>query len=210
MPPFPYGDGAVMEMTITSYTTIVIGLEDTLYDVGAGLTSHVYGEVLLDYMVQTLGFANQAAAKVVRDLYGTRHRSTIKALMIAAAECAFPNCNTFYVESWKARLMEVDVAKFVKPNPALIEGLRRCPLRLVVASMAPRDYVIRVLEALEVREFFPDRWIFGYEDTQPHVPPDRAAYAAILDGLQAQAEHVVVADYWVPSLREARKKKLPI
>jgi len=102
------------------------------------------------------------------------------------------------------------VAKFVKPNPALIEGLRRCPLRLVVASMAPRDYVIRVLEALEVREFFPDRWIFGYEDTQPHVPPDRAAYAAILDGLQAQAEHVVVADYWVPSLREARKKKLPI
>ena len=75
MPPFPYGDGAVMEMTITSYTTIVIGLEDTLYDVGAGLTSHVYGEVLLDYMVQTLGFANQAAAKVVRDLYGTRQTS---------------------------------------------------------------------------------------------------------------------------------------
>ena len=52
--------------------------------------------------------------------------------------------------------------------------------RLVVFTNGPRAYGLRCLEALGVREFFPDEQVFAVEDVMPACKPERAAFEAVL------------------------------
>ena len=44
-------------------------------------------------------------------------------------------------------------------DPAFIEALARCPLKLIAFTNAPRKYGIRVLETLGIRHLFPDNQV---------------------------------------------------
>ena len=64
-------------------TTVIFDIDDTLYDVGTGFTTHRNTDAVYDFMVKHLGFESKAAAKAVRNEYFARYHSTVKALTMA-------------------------------------------------------------------------------------------------------------------------------
>jgi FMN phosphatase YigB (HAD superfamily) len=71
----------------------------------------------------------------------------------------------------------------LQPDPELIEDLRACPLKLVGFTNAPRAYAVRVLETLDLRQFFPDEGLLAVDDVLPHCKPEAAAFALVLKAI---------------------------
>ena len=190
-------------------TTLVFDVDDTLYDVGCGFTAHRNGDAVFDFMVETLGFADATAAKVVRDLYFERYHSTVKALTVAEQEGALPEGVHFeaahLADHWASKL---DFARYLTPNPTLIDSLQRCPLKLVAFTNAPKKYAIAVLEALQLRSFFPDERLFAVEDVMalspPCCKPEPAAFAHVLSASGCAAEEAVMIEDSMKNIRAAK------
>ena len=99
----------------------------------------------------------------------------------------------------------LDFARYLTPNPTLIDSLRRSPLKLVAFTNAPRRYALKVLEALQLREFFPDERIFSVEDTMPVCKPEPAAFAAVLEKVGSTASESVMIEDSMKNIRAAKQ-----
>jgi len=189
----------------TAPTTLVFDIDDTLYDVACGFTTHRNSDAVYDFMEKHLGFESSAAAKALRDEYFARYHSTVKALTVAEAEGKLPEGACFDAaalsEWWATRL---DFERYLKPDEALNESLRRSPLTLVAFTNGPRRYAARVLEALGLRDLFPDERLFAVEDVMPACKPEPAAFAAVLERVGATAEEAIMVEDSMKNIRAAK------
>ena len=72
-------------------SALIFDVDDTLYPITNGFTAHRLQDVAIKFMVEELGFADEAEARVVREHYFDRCNSMMKALTVAASEGAFPH-----------------------------------------------------------------------------------------------------------------------
>ena len=194
---------------MSTVTTLVFDVDDTLYDVASGFTAHRNGDAVHQFMIERLRFPSVEAAAAVRDEYFEKYHSTVKALTIAEAEGVLPEGVHFeatqLAEWWAMRL---DFARYLVPNVKLIDSLRRSPLRLVAFTNAPKRYAIAVLEALQLREFFPDERLFGVEDvmalTPPCCKPEPAAFSHVLAASGCTAAEAVMIEDSMKNVRAAK------
>ena len=155
-------------------TTIIFDVDDTLYDVTTGFTSHRNGEVIWRYMVEHLKFPNEKEARNVRDRYFNKYHSTAKALTVAQQEGKFPEgaptFDTAHMANYWAT--NLDYSKLGGPKKELHDALAACPLNLIAFSNGPRAYVERVLQELGLWDIFEGK-LYAVDDVLPYCKPER-------------------------------------
>jgi putative hydrolase of the HAD superfamily len=187
-------------------TTIIFDVDDTLYDVSTGFTSHRNGEVIWRYMVEHLQFPNEREARKVRDRYFARYHSTAKALTVAQQEGMFPvdapPFDTAHLAEYWAEKLEY--GKLGGPKRELHDDLAVCPLQLVAFSNGPRAYIERVLQELGLWDIFRGK-LFAVDDVLPYCKPEREAFERIFEELGiARAEECVMVEDSMKNLRQAK------
>ena len=159
--------------------TIIFDVDDTLYDVSSGFTTHRQGEVIYQYMVDHLHFKSIEEAKIIRDKYFKLYHSTGKALTVAQSEDELPvgaptfdiqhmaqywvdhlnynilwGCDSTYASTTKKKYDSIDDAKRSKQlfyNDML--ELKKS-IKIVAFSNGPRSYVVKVLKTLQLWDLF--------------------------------------------------------
>lgn len=87
-----------------------------------------------------------------------------------------------------------DFDKYVATNSgldAVLAELGRIH-KLVIFSNGPREYCLRVLSALGVRERFADDMIFCVDDVAPDCKPEPAAFNKVLQAIGSRADRCVM------------------
>ena len=178
----------------------IFDIDDTLYPIECGFTGHRNGAVVQDFMVKYCGCKNRTEARALRDKYFAKFHSTVKALVCAAQEGALPagkDCleHAPTLGEWWAE--HCDFQKYLLPavEPSLIKALRELRglgLKLVIFTNGPKAYALRVLETLQLREFFNDDYIFSVEDVLPACKPERAAFEHVLRSVGSTAARSVM------------------
>lgn len=76
-----------------------------------------------------------------------------------------------------------DFTSFLQPEPPFISALQELEalgLKLCIFTNGPRAYALKVLERLELKQFFADERIFAVEDVLPACKPEPAAFNKVL------------------------------
>lgn len=195
-------------------THLVFDVDDTLYCRTTNFSHHRNEEVALEFMVTQLGFPDIETARELRYRYFRRTHSTMKALTVAAAEGALPplpdgSPRGFDQSALAAYWAEhARISEYLTPDPRLIRVLRalkeETDLVLVIFSNGPRPYCLKVLEHLQVLEFFsPDR-IFTVEDALPSCKPEPRAFLKILREVGADPSESVMFEDSMKNVRAAK------
>jgi putative hydrolase of the HAD superfamily len=191
--------------------TLIFDIDDTLYPIDCGFTGHRNGTVVQDFMVTHCGFRTRAEAKAVRDAYFARSHSTVKALITAAAEGGLPAGRDCLAraptlgEYWAAHC---DFGRYLSPEPALIEALgelRELGLKLVIFTNGPKAYGLRVLETLQLRQFFRDEHIFAVEDVLPACKPEAVAFEKVLRSVGSTAARTIMFEDSMKNIRGCKE-----
>jgi len=194
--------------------TLIFDIDDTLYPSECGFTAHRNGEIVQDYMVAHCGFATRPEAKACRDKYFALCHSTMKSLILAAADGALPagkgclDAPTPSLDEWWTS--RCDFERFLLPavEPPLLLALgelKAAGLKLVIFTNAPRQYALRVLETLQLRQFFDDANIFGVDDviagTGGACKPQAAAFEFVLKGCGSAAGRSIMFEDSMKNIR---------
>ena len=107
------------------YKYILFDLDETLYPRDAGLMQEI-GARILRYMVERLGFTPETA-EAKRRYYYHKYGTSLRGLM---AE------ETVDAEDYLRFVHDVDIRRYIGPNPKLDAMLRRIPLSKVVFTHA--------------------------------------------------------------------------
>jgi len=144
--------------------TLIFDIDDTLYPIDCNFTAHRNGPLVQDYMVKYCGFKTREEARDLRDRYFAKHHSTVKVLAAADAAGDLPNgkgCLTApgvpSLSEWWATHCEFE--KYLTPAIELpliaaLGELRALGYKLVIFTNGPKLYALRVLETLQLRQFF--------------------------------------------------------
>ncbi len=152
---------------------IVFDLDETLYPRGAGLMQEI-GVRILRYLIERMGFSPEEAAHKRRH-YFLKYGTSLRGLMIE---------ETVDAEDYLAFVHDIDVAVYIRPNPALDAMLRGIPLAKAVLTSATREHARRVLIALGVADHFPV--IADIRATDFVCKPDPHAYDKLLSLIDAR------------------------
>jgi putative hydrolase of the HAD superfamily len=188
-------------------TTIIFDVDDTLYDVSTGFTSHRNGDVICKYMVEHLGFDDEEQARKVRNEYFAKYHSTAKALTIAQQEgklpASAPEFDTAHMAQYWADYL--DYSKLGGKKKDLHDTLATCSLQLVAFSNGPRIYVRRVLEHLGLWDLFGEERLFAVDDVLPYCKPEAKAFEIIFEklGIDRPEDCIMVED----SMKNIRQAK---
>jgi putative hydrolase of the HAD superfamily len=209
--------GGRSEIVGREIDTLIFDIDDTLYPIESGFTGHRNGTIVQDFMVQHCGFATREAARLVRDEYFARYHSTTKALVVAAAEGALPagaRCLQDLGGAEKALgdywAQKCEFRAFLTPaiEPPLIEALaelKALGLKLVIFTNAPKAYGLRVLETLQLRQFFQTEHIFAVDDVLPACKPEPVAFQKVLDQVGSVASRCVMFEDSMKNIRGCKK-----
>ena len=163
------------------YKAILFDLDETLYPRDAGLMQEI-GARILRYMVEHLGFTPEEA-EAKRGYYYHKYGTSLRGLM---AE------ETVDAEDYLRFVHDVDVARYIGPNPELDVMLRRIPLAKVVFTNATQEHARRVLDALGIAGHFP--FVVDVRAMHYSSKPDPHAYRRILDAIGARAEECILVE----------------
>jgi len=170
---------------------IIFDLDDTLYPSDTGLL-HEIGHRIEMWLCDHLELAREDAVAVRRDYY-LRYGTTLGGL-IAERDVDVHGFLTF--------IHDVEVEKYLDPNPALAEMLNSIPLRKAIYTNSISEYARRVLRTLGVEERF--EWVIGIEEVGLRNKPDRDAYEHTLALLGARGPECVMVEDSVRNLRPAQ------
>ena len=193
----------------TKISTIIFDVDDCLYDVSTGFTSHRNGDIIWQYMVDHLHFDTIQDAKKVRDKYFKIYHSTAKALTVAQENGEVPaSAPKFDVKDMSQYWVDhLDYTKLFTVNDTtttiedskrskkeLHDALMNCDARLVAFSNGPRDYVQKVLMTMGLWDLFGSnrydentkddgKFVFGVDNVLPYCKPEKEAFEKIFDVL---------------------------
>jgi len=186
-------------------STLIFDVDDTLYDVGNGFTAHRNGDAVAEFMVTHLMFPTRASALELRNEYFARYHSTVKALTAAEADGRLPEGAHFEAEQlahWWATKLAFD--RYITPDTDFVSDLAELQLQLVAFSNSPRQYCIRTLEALGLRQLFTDDRVFAVDDVMPSCKPEAAAFEKVLNAVGVLPESCVMIEDSMKNIRAAK------
>lgn len=165
--------------------TLIFDLDETLYQCHAFTEKRT--DVMSQYMCVTFGYARDEAASL-RAEYVRSYGSTVKGLFMSHG-------SHFDVVSFGDYLIEHLDFGMLQCDNSFSKRLQESPAsKRVLFTNNPRNYAIRVLEALGLEQAFtPDR-IFGIENTLPACKPERNALAHVLRCIDVRPQDAVMID----------------
>jgi putative hydrolase of the HAD superfamily len=195
-------------------TTLIFDVDDTLYDVGTGFTTHRNGDAAEQFMVDYLNFPDGESAKKLRDEYFQKYHATAKALMVAEQDGRFPppkegepvkspRFDTKDLAEYWANHLNFDLLG--GPKEQLRQDLEACPLVLVAFSNGPRKYVKRVLQQLGLWELFGEERLYAVDDVLPYCKPEKEAFELIFERVGCKAEECILFEDSMKNIRGAKE-----
>jgi len=160
---------------------ILFDLDETLYPRDAGLMQEI-GARILRYMVERMGFTPEEA-EAKRRYYYHQYGTSLRGLM---AE------ETVDAEDYLRFVHDVDITRYIDPNPDLDAMLQRIPLSKVVFTNATQEHARRVLDVLGIADHFAS--ILDVRTMDYASKPDPHAYRRILDAIGARAEDCIIVE----------------
>lgn len=192
-------------------SALIFDIDDTMYPVSSGFSDHRNLEVMVSYMVERLDIPSREEALELRNEYFRRYHSSVKGLTVATEEGRLPkpfdkaDCARYWAEN-------CDFTKYLgslESNAPFAEALRTlrddAGLILAAFSNSPREYALRCLDEMGLREFFADDHIFGVEDVLPACKPERACYEKVLHAIgDVPFEQVVMFEDSMKNIRSCK------
>jgi len=161
---------------------VLFDLDDTLYPASAGVMPEV-GRLIMRYMVERVGISPDEAPRLRREYY-LQYGTSMRGLIVNYG---------IDPDDYLAFVHDLQLERYIQPNPALDAMLSAVPLRKAVFTNASREHAERVLAILGVGHHF--EWIIDVRDFGFHSKPHPNAYRRILEILDAcPAECIVVED----------------
>jgi len=189
-------------------TTLIFDIDDTMYPVSSGFSEHRNGEIIADYMVEKLGFKDRKDALDFRTPYFQKYHSTVRGLKEATKEgtLAARGCKDFDEQECANYWAEhCKFTTYLKSDPVFIELLKTyrdsAGLKLVAFSNSPHKYALHCLDAMGVKEFFPEEHVFGVDDMKGHCKPDKEAFDQVLSSVGATYEEAVMFEDSMKNVR---------
>lgn len=173
-------------------THLVFDLDDTLYPPGNGLWDDI-GERINRYMIDRLGF-DPAQVNETRRQYYQKYGTTLRGLMTA--------CPDVVPEDYLAYVHDVDLGRYLAPDPALAARLSELPQFKVIFTNSDAPHARRVLACLGLQTLF--NAIVDIRAMHFYNKPLPQAYAALLDRLAVPADQCLYIEDSLKNLRPAK------
>ncbi|MGQ9778575.1 MAG: pyrimidine 5'-nucleotidase [Bacillota bacterium] len=171
---------------------LLFDLDNTLYPEETGLVAYLDRRIE-EFLARTLGL-ERAAAVALRETYRQKYGTTLRGLM---------ENHGLDPRVYFAYVYNVDLGRFLRPDPALATLLDRLPWPKAVFSNSPRQQITRVLTLLGVGDRF--ERIFGLEFADYLGKPHPEAYRRVLAALGIAGEDCIMVDDSPANLIPARK-----
>jgi len=163
------------------YTTILFDLDETLYPRSAGLMQEI-GARISRYLIERMGYSPEEA-QVRKQHYYHTYGTSLRGLM---AE------ETVDVEDYLSFVHDIDVTRYIGPNPDLDAMLQSIPLAKAVFTNATQEHARRVLDLLGIADHFP--FVIDIRAMDLVNKPDPHAYRRILELIGAQAGECIIVE----------------
>jgi len=123
---------------------ILFDLDDTLYTNDTGLFKEL-GTRLVDWVAQQLNISLEESA-VLRHEYFVNYGTMMRGLLLHHPEVD--------IDAYLDYVHDIDVSRYIAPNPALDEMLSRLDIAKAVFTNSVADWAERILQQLGVRRHF--------------------------------------------------------
>jgi putative hydrolase of the HAD superfamily len=163
-------------------TYLLFDLDETLYPSTSGMVGEI-SRRMTRYVSRLLDLDERSAAQIRRDL-SRKHGTTLTGLM---SEHDFKD-----PESYLEFAHPVEVERFLTKDPELVAALASIPLPKSILTNAPAEHARRILEFLEIGDFF--ERIFDIRMSGFRGKPERQVYLRVLAALKRRAEEVLFID----------------
>jgi putative hydrolase of the HAD superfamily len=173
-------------------THLVFDLDDTLYPPGNGLWDDI-GERINRYMIDRLGF-DPVQVNETRRLYYQKYGTTLRGLMT--------DCPDLVPEDYLAYVHDVDLGRYLAPEPALAALLSDLPQFKAIFTNSDAPHASRVLACLGLQGLF--NAIVDIRAMEYCNKPLPQAYAALLDHLSVPADQCLYIEDSLRNLRPAK------
>ncbi len=173
-------------------TTLIFDLDETLYPRHAGLMQEI-GARILRYLIERLGYSPDQAQAIKVD-YFKRYGTTLRGFIIER-----PDVDP---EDYLHFVHDIDLSKYLGPNPALVEMLRALPQRKVIFTNATVEHAQNVLTSLGCADQF--ERIIDVRAVGFVSKPDPRAYERILDIIGARGDECALIEDNARNLRPAK------
>ena len=137
---------------------------------------------IMRYMVERMGFSPEEA-EIKKLRYYQKYGTSLRGLMTE---------ETVDAEAYLKYVHDIDLAKYIGPNPALGAMLRRIPLDKVVFTNADQDHARRVLTVLGIADQF--SVIADIHATDFISKPDSRAYQHVLELIGVRADECIIVE----------------
>lgn len=164
-------------------TTLIFDLDETLYPRGAGLMQEI-GARILRYLIERLGLSEEQARFQKQD-YFQRYGTTLRGFIVERPEVD--------PEDYLHFVHDIDLTRYLGPQPALAGMLRELPQRKVIFTNATVEHAQNVLKILGCADQF--ERIIDVRAVGFISKPDPRAYECILYLIGARgAECALIED----------------
>ncbi|RME43640.1 MAG: pyrimidine 5'-nucleotidase [Chloroflexi bacterium] len=171
---------------------ILFDVDNTLYPREAGLWRHI-DERILAYTSRVLNLPPEQAREVQK-YYWQTYGTTIAGLM--AEHGVDP-------EPYLAYVHDIDVGRYLKPNPLLADILRALPHRKAAFTNATSEHAHNILSALGLRQYF--EHLIGIAEVGYVSKPHPLAYERCLAILGVAPERCLFIEDSAKNLYPARE-----
>jgi len=170
---------------------ILFDLDDTLYTNDTGLFKEL-GTRLVDWVAQQLHVSLEESA-ALRQKYFVTYGTMMRGLLLHHPEVD--------VDAYLDYVHDIDVSRYIAPNPALDAMLSRLDVPKAVFTNSVADWAERILQQLGVRRHFTH--IIDVRAVDYQSKPHPHAFARALEILETPASACVMVDDQVSYLRGA-------
>lgn len=164
-----------------AYNTFLFDLDDTLYSRNSGLWPELKKRIG-GYLTECMGIPADEVPAIRQRLMST-YGTTLRGLK---AE------NDIDEHHFLQYVHDVDLARYIQPDPELAELLRSYPQQKIIFTSADRKHADRVIATLGLEGIFDQ--IIDVLDIWPHCKPQRIAFAAALQLAGKQASDCIFVD----------------
>lgn len=187
-----HGSGEIPAGKAGGLRFLLFDLDETLYPADTGMFDEI-GALIHRYLEERLGIPREEVPQLRRAYY-ERYGTTLRGLQLH---------HRVDPDDYLAFVHDVDVTRYLRPNPALDAMLATLPQEKVLFTNASLEYALRVLDALGIRRHF--RRIFDIRALGYHCKPDPLAYQIVLEALEAEGPECLLIEDTVRNLRAGRQ-----
>lgn len=173
-------------------THLIFDLDDTLYPAHNGLWDDI-GNRINQYLLNPIGIEPERVNEV-RGQYYQKYGTTLRGLMLD-----YPSINP---ADYLAYVHDIDLSKYIAPNPALNTLLGALPQTKVIFTNSDIPHANRVLTRLGIQSHF--ETIVDIRAMNFLNKPDPQAYAALFNAIAVPASQCVFVEDSLRNLRPAK------